>query len=248
MKYLTLLVLLIATHSVLSQGTTTNTAANYCVKGLCGQCSLQSLTGIRSCSGCVSSVKTLVSTGVYQCASKNSIENCFFYFDSDNTNYSGCHFCKDGYGSSTPTTVNGKQHYTCVKINDKINNCVHTVRVVTELLCIQCQKEFKLNEEVTACLSASSVANCIILDQTAGKCDSCAKGYVESAGVCLPEGEFKGCKRLNTSNKCLQCDVNHKFYAVDDTAERGNKCEFMSRLSLLGKILAAVFLVQLTSF
>lgn len=247
MKYLSLLVLLITTQKVMSQATT-NAAANYCIKGMCGQCELKAVTGIRSCSQCAWSIKTLVSAGVYQCSSKDSIEGCQIYFDAENASNSGCHFCKHQWGHAPATTVNGKQHYTCAKIPEKIDNCEHTVKVTgADLICLYCKKEFKVDATLKTCLASPVVANCKYQAQD-GTCMSCNKGWVENNKVCQQEGEFKGCDELTATNTCKSCNVHEKFYAVDDTADKGNKCEFNSRLSMFAKILAVVFLVQLTLF
>ena len=248
MKNLSLLVLLIATHSVLSQATTNAAAVNYCVKGMCGECELQAVTGIRSCDHCAWSIKTLVSAGVYQCSSKNSIEGCQLYFDSDDVDNSGCNFCRHQWGHAPATTVNGKQHYTCVKITEKVDNCEFYTKVTgNELLCFHCKKEFKPDTSEKTCLASPVIANCTFQDQD-GTCLICNKGWVLNNKVCQQEGEFKGCDELNSSGKCKSCNIQHNFYAVDDTADKGNKCEFNSRLSMFGKILAVVFLVQLTLF
>lgn len=218
-------------------------AVNECTPGRCRNC--KDFSGDKYCTEC--------SIGLFEQVGSSSeqgkciwpepkIEYCLKY-----TSKTECYTCQDGYYPGVGGTKCEKHDSS-----SKMANCLVSRKNTGTMQCDQCAEGYAITSN--GCKTVSrTIDNCrYYAEVVAVGCFGCKEGYhlsEDTSQICVENttDNHKGCWKIS-SNVCTNCDVNHRYYAVNVKSDGNQVCVKSSSSSSMFFIQPLIFLIAIAQF
>lgn len=163
-----------------------------------------------------------------RCVAPTKIENCMEGALDDPINQVKCGRCRNGYYVSD-------EGDECIQFND-LGSCVEPYLWDNIQLCGACNESYISNNYKDCSKNKDLIENCLYGDiETSKKCKKCKKGFVHTLdGKSCEKFLFEGCRARHPSNpdKCLLCDIDAGYVAVDAEIDSDNIFQICKPLSV----------------